>query len=198
MERSLITKKIVTKRGVVPANTTYIKELKRVQTQKIGARKANDLCSQSPGQCINALMKHGQPTRKHMPQINTRKALRQADAILPAQRSFKKVKAANLKFSQREINLDTVRSIRDKMKRSLRRSSLRRVKPGKVPIVVFEHPKHRFTVGDGHHRVAAVQQLITEKVLPKDTRIEARVYAMNPELGLLTLNSTGFYGGASF
>lgn len=173
--------------GVAPTKRSYLRALARVRGKPPQGGQKEDMCSD--GGCENGLMKHGQPKRKDMPQVDSWAALRRADATIPARRRFANIPVSKLRYSQREINRSKVHSI---MRATTRR------KKKEVPVVVFEHPKGAFTVGDGHHRVAAVKELVKRKELPLRTTVRARVYKIDPEVGILTLNSTGFGKGYAF
>jgi hypothetical protein len=195
MQRALKVGRVRTRDGeLAPAKAGYVRALKKVRGKRIGAGRPSDMCSD--GGCENPLMAHGQPARKDMPQVDTWAALRRADSILPARRRYENVPVQKLRYSQREINRTTVEGIMGSMRKTRRKTTRR--KKNAVPIVVFEHPKGTLTVGDGHHRVAALKELVRRGELPKRTTARARVYTMDPEVGLLTLNSTGFDKGHKF
>jgi hypothetical protein len=171
----------------VPVNKKYIRSLKE-KTRKRG----NDMCCEDPGFCKNPTIPDDRrPLRKFMPQLGTLALQKKADGILPAPHRTIDIFINKLLFSQREINSEIVEGIAFSMERELEKGKSV-VNPGnKAPIVVFED-NGKFTVCDGHHRTAAVKLLVKKGLLPKKTKIKAHVYSMDPELGLLILNSTGF------
>lgn len=180
-----------TKRGEVPINQHYVKSLK-----KSVKRKPNDMCC-DVNFCKNPLIPEARrPVRERMPQLGTRRLQRKADSILPCTYEDKLVPVNKLLFSQKEINRELVEGIAFSMKRKMERAGTRSSKVFQskkdAPIVVFESPSGKYTVGDGHHRTAALKTFIKKKALPRDTEVNAHVYKINPELGLLILNSTGF------
>jgi len=173
----------------VPVNKTYIRSLKKKMV-----KRGNDMCCEVKGFCKNPnIPDDRRPLREFMPQLGTLALQKKADGILPAPHRTTDISIKKLLFSQREINSEIVEGIAFSMERELEKGGKNAVNPGKkAPIVVFEDKKGRFTVGDGHHRTAAVKFLVKKGIFPQNTKIKAHVYSMDPELGLLILNSTGF------
>ena len=145
-------------------------------------KRNRDMCA-IRGFCQSDIPYQRRPKRARMPQLGTRRLQRRADALL-GDHYDADLSVKELLFSQRDINRDRVDAIVQTMRK-------KKVK-GKVPIVVFEHPADRFTVGDGHHRTAALKWRQRLGEIPMDATVPAHVYRMDPQQGLEILMANGF------